>query len=175
MFNFFGGSKSKIKVVDKVWMSKQAKWNACRQMSSVNPSCVFVAWFKETIDELQSALGNSDYILLAEKVDPSLLKEKMIVFAEHHPLVKKEEALFLSLNLTEVPVLSSLDEALFMQFGGERTIELMQKLGMKDDEVIGHPYVTKAIRNAQEKLQKKIVVEKFAASAKEWFEANVSN
>lgn len=172
MFNLFGGSKSKVKVVDKVWMSKTAKLNACRQMIAVSPLCVFVAWFEETASDFQNALGK-DSILLAEKVDPTTLKDKMFVFAEHYPLAKKEEALFLSLNLKEVPVLSSLDEALFMQFGGERTIELMQKLGMKDDEVIGHAYITKAIKNAQEKLEKKVVVEKLARSAKEWFALNL--
>jgi hypothetical protein len=173
MFNLFRGSKPSVKVIDKVWMSKVAKLNACRQMLAVNPSCLFIAWFEETANEFQHALENSDCVLLAQKVDPTVLREKMIVFAEHYPLGKKEEALFLHLNLKEVPVLSSLDEALFMQFGGERTIELMRKLGMNEDEVIGHAMITKAIHNAQAKLEKKVVVEKLASSAKEWFEVNL--
>lgn len=142
-------------------------------MLSANSNCVFVVWFEETANEMITALGNSASVLLAEKIDPTTLRDKMIVFAEHYPLRKKEEALFTSLNLKEVPVLSSLDEALFMQFGGERTIELMQKLGMKEDEVIGHAMITKAINNAQEKLEKKVVVEKVAKSAREWFEVNL--
>jgi hypothetical protein len=175
MFNLFGGPKSKVNVLDKVWMSKAAKLNACRQMITVNPSCVFIAWFEETLKELQFALGNNDCVLLAEKVDLTILRDRLTVFAEHYPLHKKEETLFLALNLKEVPVLSSLDEALFTQFGGERTIELMQKLGMKEDEVIGHSMVTKAIKNAQEKLEKKVVAEKLARSAREWFAINLNS
>ena len=97
----------------------------------------------------------------------------MVVFAEHYPLPKKEQELFKTLNLKEIPIMSSLDEPLFKHFGGERLIDTIKKLGMNEDEVIGHSFITSAIRNAQEKLGKKVRMEKAASSAEEWFKANI--
>ena len=173
MFGLFGSSGSKIKVVDKVWMSKDAKWRACVSMLQLNPACVFIAWFEETRNELAQILGKDECVQLAEKIDLANLNNKMIVFAEHYPLPQKEQTLFKSLHLKEAPVTSSLDEPLFMKFGGEKTIDLMKKLGMKEDEVIGHSMVTASIRRAQEKLAKKVKIEKLATSSKEWFAINV--
>jgi hypothetical protein len=97
----------------------------------------------------------------------------MIVFAEHHPLSAKEMALFSALHVKEIPVLSSLDEPFFMRFGGERTIELMKKLGMNKDEVIGSGVITKAIRNAQQKIEKQVKAEREARSQQEWLTLNL--
>ncbi|HEU5292145.1 MAG TPA: hypothetical protein VFU05_15955, partial [Cyclobacteriaceae bacterium] len=83
------------------------------------------------------------------------------------------QELFTNLNLKEIPVTSSLDEPLFQHFGGEKLIDTMKKLGMKEDEVIGHSFVTSAIRNAQKKLEKKVRIEKTANGAEEWFRLNV--
>jgi hypothetical protein len=172
MFGLFGGSDSKIKVIDKVWMSKSAKWRACTGMLQLNPACVFIAWFDETRNELVQLLGKEESVQLAENIDFAKLNEKMVVFAEHYPLPQKEQTLFKSLNLKEIPVLSSLDEPMFLKFSGEKTIDLMKKLGMKEDEVIGHSMVTTSIRRAQEKLGEKVKIEKLARSPQEWFALN---
>jgi hypothetical protein len=97
----------------------------------------------------------------------------MTVFVEHHPLSKKELALFSALQLKEVPVLSSLDEPFFMWFGGERTIELMKKLGMNEDEVVGSGMITNAIRNVQQKIEKQVTVEREARGQQEWLTLNL--
>ncbi|HEY3429137.1 MAG TPA: hypothetical protein VGK39_00585 [Cyclobacteriaceae bacterium] len=173
MFGLFGGSDSKVKIIDKVWMSKDAKWRACASMLELNPTCVFIAWFEETRNELAQVLGKEESVQLAEKIDYANLKDKMVVFAEHYPLPQREQALFKSLNLKEVPIASSLDEPLFMKFGGERTIEIMKNIGMKEDEVIGHSMITTSIRRAQEKLERNVKIEKLAVSSKEWFVLNI--
>lgn len=172
MFGLFGGSDSKIKIIDKVWMSKEAKWNACVQMRQLNPQCVFIAWFEETQTELIQKLGKEECVQLADKIDFGSLKDKMVVFAEHYPLPQKEQTLFKSLNLKEIPVTSSLDEPLFKHFGGERLIDTMKQLGMKEDEVIGRSMITSSIRRAQEKLESKVKIEKLANSSHEWFVLN---
>jgi hypothetical protein len=174
MFNLFG-SAPKINVIDKVWISKEAKWKACVSMAQLNPSCVFITWFEGTAKELEGILGGSQRILLAEQVDVLKIMDKMVVFAEHYPLPKREEILFQALKLKEIPVVSSLDEPLFMKFSGERTIELMRKLGMNEDEPIGHSMITASIRNAQRKLEKKVITERKATSAEEWFALNAPN
>jgi len=168
----FKSSDSGVRIFDKVWMSADAKFKACAALAAANPNCVFICWFPATRDELTSFLKDDNLLLASEAVSKSL-QDKMLVFAEHHPLSQKELALFKQLNLKEAPVLSSLDEPFFMRFGGERTLELVKKLGMKEDEVIGHSYVTKAIHNAQQKIEKQVQVEREANSQQEWLVLNL--
>lgn len=56
------------RVIDKVWMSKAAKLKACRQMLTVDPSCVFIAWFEATrndfIRELNLPVRNDNVLWL---------------------------------------------------------------------------------------------------------------
>ncbi len=47
----------------------------------------------------------------------------------------------------------SLDDNLMRIFASERMGQMMQKLGMKDGEAIEHPWVTRAIENAQRKVE----------------------
>lgn len=116
---------------------------------------------------------NENSLALASQAASISFQDKMIVFAEHHPLSRKELALFKSLNLKEAPVLSSLDEPFFMWFGGERTLLLMKKLGVDENEVIGSGIVTKAIHNAQQKIEKQVFVELEAHSQQEWLTLNL--
>ena len=168
----FKSGEPEIKVVDKVWMSADAKFKACAAMASLNSSCIFIVWFEETYNSLSNILAE-ERIVLAQNVHHHILSDKMIVFVEHHPLAKKETAMFTALQLKEVPVLSSLDEPFFMRFGGERTLDLMKKLGMNEDEVVGSGLITKSIRNAQQKIEKQVTVEREAHSQQEWLTLNL--
>jgi len=47
----------------------------------------------------------------------------------------------------------SLEDNLMRIFASERTAALMQKLGMKEGEAIEHPWVSRAIENAQRKVE----------------------
>lgn len=175
MFDFFKSSAPKTKVIDRIWMSQPAKWKACADMLHLNPNCLFVAWFEETFNELKSALPgeNNEHVKLARDVMSTDVRGKMAIFVEHYPLASIEQNLFERLNLTDVPVLSSLDEPLFNLFGGEKMVELLKRLGMNDDEVIGHSMINKSIRNAQKKIQEKIITEQKATSQRDWIALNV--
>lgn len=168
----FKSNETEVKIIDKVWMTAEAKFKACEAMAAANPVCVFVCWFPETLSVLKSFL-NERNLLLASQALSMPVQDKMIVFAEHHPLMRKEVELFKLLNLKEAPILSSLDEPLFMRFGGEKTLSMMKKLGMKEDEVIGSCLITKAIHNAQQKIEKQVTVEREAKSQQEWFNLNL--
>jgi len=76
------------------------------------------------------------------------------------------------MNLQTVKVLSSLDEPVFQQFGADKIIQVMQQLGMKEEESIEHKMVTNAIRNMQEKMEKKIQLDQSARSQAEWLQKN---
>ena len=173
MFGLFSSSKSTVVIKDQVWMSRTAKLNACRLMARANPSCLFIAWFAETRDAFVRAIEDPSSCMLAENVTTSSIEGKIVIFAEHHPLIPEETALFTRLVLREVPVLSSLDEPFFEKFGGVGTIDVMKKLGMKEDEVIGHSMITKAIKNAQEKIGKKAKSNLPSSSQKEWMDKNL--
>jgi preprotein translocase subunit SecA len=47
----------------------------------------------------------------------------------------------------------SLEDDLMRIFGGDRITSLMETMGMKDDEVIEHPWLSKAIENAQKRVE----------------------
>ncbi len=47
----------------------------------------------------------------------------------------------------------SLEDSLMRIFGSDRVSSLMQKLGMEEGEAIEHPWVTRAIENAQRKVE----------------------
>ena len=177
MFGLFRKASSpRVDVVDKVWMSTEAKALACAQMQEADPSCLFVAWFEETFDHVKEWISPeiNNEVCLCLATDPAVLngKDRMIVFVEHYPLSGMEQQLFSKLGKNEIPVLSALDEPLFGLFGGGRIVGLMKKLGMKEDEMIGHSMVSKSINNAQRKIANHIKVEKRARSPKEWFEIN---
>jgi hypothetical protein len=178
MFNFFKSDKQTVKVVDKVWMYQHAKHKACIQMlEHSKDNCLFIAWFEDTYKTLQQTLqieeGESTTLQLAHYVTIEQAQNKMIVFVEHYPLTRVEQDLFITLNLKDVPVLSSLDEPFFQQFGGEKTIELMKKLGMNEDEIIGHSLVSKSIINAQRSIEKKVPSEIKSKSQHDWFAVNI--
>ena len=172
MFGLFKNSDKQLKINDKVWMSSLAKWNACKAMAQANNSCIFLAWFPETFEHIRNILPQHQ-IALADSFYPESTHKTILVFVEHYPLATVEESVFKRLGLSEVPVLSALDEPFFEKFGGEKTIDLMQKLGMKDDEVIAHSLITKSIRSAQSKIAAKVIIEVKTDSQKSWLEINL--
>jgi preprotein translocase subunit SecA len=62
---------------------------------------------------------------------------------------------------------------LFKYFGGDKMIEIVHSMGMKDNEPLQHPLITSALKNAQEKIEKKIVIEQNALTQSDWFKRNV--
>lgn len=174
MFDFFKSNTPEVSVSDQIWLYQQSKWNACLKMAEMNDQCVFVAWFPKTKSELSSFFkeqGVAATIISARDLT-STIENSLLIFVEHYPLASVEQELFLRLRLNNVPVLSSLDEPLFFMFGGEKSIQLMKKMGMNDDEIVSHPMITKSIRNAQQKIASKIKVELKAESQEEWLKKN---
>ncbi len=176
MFGLFEKSQGpRIKITNKVWMSKQAKYDACKRMLELDPFMVFVTFFPATkrdlVDFLNADVQGSTVSLTSETF-PDLLRNRIVVFAEHHPLISVEEKEIRRLMLDDVSVLVSLDEPFFKTFGGDKTIAMMNKLGINENEILDHSFIDKAIRNAQEKISKKVIVEQPAPSQEEWFNLN---
>ena len=67
----------------------------------------------------------------------------------------------------------ALTDALMRHFGGERIASLMKSMGAEEEEFLSHPMITKSVRRAQEKVEKKVRREKEAESAEEWMRYNL--
>lgn len=99
------------------------------------------------------------------------------LFAEHYPLPTKEKTVVQKLASTfpksEMIFCSSLDNPSFSIFGSDRMVDLLDKLGMKEDEAIEHALVTKAMENARKKVERSVRSEMIASSEEDWFAKNV--
>jgi len=176
LFNFSKKKKS-TPIKDMIWMSQSAKQNGCLKFIKEQPDVVVAVWFNETEEVFNQFLNQQNgfrvEIQHAKSMHSSQVSEKNLVFLEHYPLREKEEEVIANLNPKQVYVFSSLDEPLFNQFGGGKIVDLMKNLGMKEDEMIEHPMISKSIESAQHKLAQKVTIENSANSAKEWFIRNL--
>ena len=103
---------------------------------------------------------------------------KKISILGHYPLPTKESAVMEKILLSrtfEIIFYSALDDACLKLFNGQRILELMEKLGMKDEEPIEHSMVAKSMERARNKIQAQVKFEKEADSEETWFAKNVPN
>jgi hypothetical protein len=177
-FSFFGKKQSEIKLQNVVWASCGGKWKACAKRVNTTPATKCVAWFEDTRKQLQEYLddaGVATHVLLAREAGSLQLHGAPILLVEHHPMRSKEEEFVQKMGLKEATIYYSLDEAFFKRFGGDKVVHLMQAMGMNDNESIQHSMVTKAIENAQEKIENKMIVEQSARSQQEWMDRNIAS
>jgi len=178
MAGLFKKKETVIKVKDKVWMTSEAKLQAFINEWKKNPDTVFIFWFDDSLRQVESSFAKLETgpatILMARETNAFQVSGKKIILAEHYPLLQKENEFFQKLKLQEAEVWSALDEPLFKHFGSEKIIEMMKQLGMKEDEAIEHPMITKAIRSAQEEISKKIMIDKTSQSQNDWMQRNAN-
>ena len=144
-----------------------------------NNDAVFIFWFEDSLRQaehylVEMEIAGADLLTTREVSHSALIKNKKIFFAEHYPLRNKEQEFFDSLNLAETTVLSALDEPLFINFGSDKIAGLLKQLGLKENESIQHQMISAAIKNAQEKLERKIITEHSASSQAGWFQKNIA-
>jgi hypothetical protein len=177
MFNLFKKKEPSLKITDKIWMTSASKLKSIAEEMKKNNALVFICWFDETFHQLESHFTGdttgSIRLLRSREAVTAHLPGTTIIFAEHYPLREKEITLFQKLGLQEVQIWSALDEPLFKHFGGDRIIQLMKQMGMKEDQAMEHTMISDAIRNAQQKIEKKVQVEQSAHSQKDWIEKNL--
>jgi hypothetical protein len=181
-FSLFGNKEDitpESVFTDRTFMTGAAKMNACLALAKEQPQTLFICWFADTLKNfkaafLQAGLEESR-VMDAKNVHSGMLAHKTPVFTEHYPLHAKELALVEHWNLTKIPVYSSMDEALFLHFGSEKMLPLMKLLGMKENEVIEHSFVTKSIVKGQDKIAAQVQNELPANSQAEWMERNIKH
>ena len=176
MFNFSKNKRPDTKVRDLIWISSEAKWKGLEEIWKKDPNSVFVFWFDETLDEARNRIGNDRIDLTpAREINHHLIPTKPVIFAEHYPLQMKEQDLFRQLQLKEVKVLSALDEPLFKMFGADKIVDLVKKMGMNENDRLENQMISNAIKNAQQKLEKQVIIEHSAPSQRAWLEKNLQS
>ena len=180
MFKLLHDETDKTKVIDKVALTQDAKWENCLNEWNQNKQTIFIAWFAETAEALKNystshAREQPEIYLAGEMQFIHIKNESVLFFIEHYPLFNKELALFQKLHLKEAVVYSSLDEPLFMYIGSGKISELMTSIGMKENEILQNNMISISIKRLQKKLEEKITVEQSARSQEQWMRANVPN
>ena len=95
---------------------------------------------------------------------------------EHFPLPAKEEGLIQNCIQTEFIFFNALTEPIFQYFGSDRIIELMSKMGHKDDETIEHKMIDDSLLKAQQKISERVQFESnVSASQTDWMLVNVGS
>ncbi|HEV7783561.1 MAG TPA: hypothetical protein VGO58_19950 [Chitinophagaceae bacterium] len=176
MFGLFKKKNGEIKVSEKVVISEAAKFQAMRSFADTHQPVTFIFWFDDSLRMAETFLSPSSgqvTLFTAREVQAHHVTGQTVVFGEHYPMRGKEQSLYGKLGLSSIVIFSSLGEPLFQRFGGDRIIRLMKQLGIKEDEVIEHKMISNSIRNAQEKIEKKVIVEQSAHSQKDWIEKNL--
>ena len=179
-FNFFskkGKAPEAPHFVDRIYLSKAAKLNACLALVQQEPNTVFITWFTDTAGEFREFFAQHGldefHVREARSIHTAMLEHKNPVFAEHHPLHAKEIEMISNWSQKKIFVYTSLDEPLLMHFGSDQVITLMRTMGMKEDEVVESSMVTNAIGRAQKKIASKVSIEQSANSQAEWMMKNV--
>jgi len=128
---------------------------------------ILIYFFKETKRELESMIANANHVKWIDGLFPSSVKQTdgnlnnhVILFAETYPDYGLEQAVLKTLEEAGygkhlITVINGLDDPVFIPFGSEKIKNLMQRLGMKEDEAIEHRMITSSIERAQRKLTDK--------------------
>jgi hypothetical protein len=173
MFGLFKKKDKAIPVTDKIWMNEHGKWQACFELYQQNPKTVFISWFEESRSHLRQYFESkavSDMHIVDANFTNAFQQNDPIIFIEHFPLFAEEQQKFMDLRLEEAVIYSSLDEAIFDIFRGEKIVEVMRKMGMKEDEMIQNSMITMSVKRAQEKIASKAIISGTAQSQRDWLQ-----
>lgn len=124
--------------------------------------------------------GSAVYLHDARKFSTSIhYEERRFYCIDLFPLSsefkKLKQQLAIVNSAAVLHLYAGLNEPFFKSFGGDKILNLMQKLGMHEDELLENKSIDRSIENAQEKLEEKIEVEVHTKSAQEWFDKNIIN
>ena len=100
-----------------------------------------------------------------------------VLVAEHHPLPSLDDRVLEFAHslpgLSQVVFYESLDGAFMRHFGGAKVTQLSDLLKIPEGECISSPLVDRSIRQAQEKVARRVANPLTADSADQWFQQNL--
>ncbi|MFO0832122.1 MAG: hypothetical protein U0637_09785 [Phycisphaerales bacterium] len=170
---------------DRVWWSRvvcnRAVLADVRAARAAGARVLVLAHFEETLLQLRAADGgggvfgdDEPLMLVRDAVSGARGASafQLVLVAERHPLRSEDDAVAGWVGAGGAPKVAfyvALDDALLRLFGGDRTRELLGRLGMKEEDPIEHPFIDRSLRNAQEKVAARALGKTLrAGSAGEW-------
>lgn len=193
----FGNKRTNCDIApDKIWLSTDAKFagiakDAAKRSTQQTAAILLVAHFPDTLARLQEIAANSTSApttaALATNLTPDLATGLHLdasttiefIVAERHPLASVDAhvetfAASLPCRCRLVHHLS-LDDPLMQTFAGGWIGQLLENLGMEENECLESKMISRRIRQAQQKLESKAFGNTPAASAAEWMAKNCPN
>lgn len=179
MFNFFRKNSPSVTVRDFCFISEEYKLKAIASLALQEPQTIFLCWFSDTHKLLLSYFKgmeiSQERVLLLKGSNYLKISHKKIILAEHHPSLQVEENFYKQMNITTVDYYNSLTEAIFKKAGADKIIDLMRKIGVKDDEAIQHTMISSSIKRLQEKMASSLDGFITASSQEEWIKKQEGN
>lgn len=172
LFDFFKSKYKGPEIKDLVWIDKESKMKGCLEMIGQTPSIQLVAWSRHTKEAFQEFLsresGREVRIEFACYLNPTT---ETLYFLEHHLIYSKEKALLEHIGPANAVFLNSLEDPLLQVFNGPGISNLMQQMGMEAGETIEHPLISKAIVNAQKKMDDPAEIASLSHEIREWLDS----
>jgi hypothetical protein len=175
MFGLFKKKESSFPVIDRIWMTRDAKERSLVRTIQQDTSVAFIHWFDESCNRSLNAVGEaaSQNIFMVRDALHLPGQSRKFIFFEHYPVREKELAVYEKMGLRQAEIWTALDEPLLERFGGARLVEMMKKLGMNQEESIEHPLISRSIRKAQDKIAGQLLLDHHANSMESWFSQNL--
>lgn len=182
-FGLFGNKETSTfhkKFTNVIYASDKAKQNGIIKYAKENNDAIFIVWFTNTATNYRKLFLanniNEEKIIDAKNFTAGDYFTQKIIFLEHFPLRIKEETLVQNCVQYEFIFFNALTEPIFSYFGGDRIIELMHKMGYKENETIKHTMIDDSLLRAQQKIAERVQIESnTSASQKDWMLVNVGN
>ncbi|MCC6584987.1 MAG: hypothetical protein IT271_14895 [Chitinophagales bacterium] len=193
MFGLFKSKKKEIITKDFIYKNEAVKYKSMLQHLRDQEKSVLIYYFEDTKNAVQEVLntapinysteGNS-FVTKVWLINANTLLNKSdignrtVFFAEHHPSFSRENEIKQHLleieGIKEVIFYTSFEDKLLQLFGSERILQLMEKMGFKDDEVIEHTMISTSIERAQKRIDEKLSIHNNnTRQRKDWFEINL--
>ena len=201
IFDWLKTSKTNVDVLDDViWMTKKAKYSGISATTArffaepVRPHAVLlVAHFPDCRQELEGVVQQGGFdrqcviVATAEHLKgrsaPVAASDDsqtvVILVAERHPLQSHDAAIaeFAGSLPCRCRLVHhvSLEDPVLRIFAGERVQNILQQLGMKENDAIESRMVGRRIQQAAQKIERQAESDMPADSADEWLQRNCPN
>lgn len=178
IFSFLFGKKDPgLPRTNRVFMSRAAANDHLvkyvEQNTASGKKTILVYYFSETRSEIERLMflkPDMDWVNGSQVSFIPHAQKGEVVFAETYPDAGPEKKLLDMLQAggynQKILFFNSLEDSIFVLFGGDRMKKMMITMGMKEDEAIEHRAVTTSLKNAQNKItQRKLVTRKVSSRA----------
>jgi hypothetical protein len=193
MFGLFKSPEKEIITKDFIWKNEAVKYKALVKHLKQQEKSVLVYYFEDTKNTVEEVLNGAAINFSTEAnsfvtkvwlisahtlLHKSDMGNRTVFFAEHHPSYSREheikQHLLDKLGIQEILFYTSFEDKLLQLFGSERILQLLEKMGLKDDEVIEHTMISTSIERAQKRIDENISFHNNnTRQRKDWFEINL--